>query len=140
MALAVWVQRHPRNRLRGERSHSFIFLGMYLNFAFLNIRNIFRFVEFVQGATLTWPYAEGIFVISESEPLFYALDTLPILLCFVTFIIFNPARLLPKESGAEESEAGFEAPSVEGNKSAGGSTINSNGTEYSTNNYKGVEV
>lgn len=134
MILAVWVQRHPRNRLRGERSHFLIFLGMQIGFVFLNIRNIFRFVEFVQGAILTWPYAEGTFVLSENETLFYALDTLPILLCFLSFIVFNPARLLPKESAAEPAEVGFGTSTVDGIKSG---TTTSEGAEYN-NNFKAV--
>lgn len=132
MFLAVWVQRHPRNKLRGQRSHMFIFVGMHLSFVFLNIRNVFRFVEFVQGAILTWPFGEDTFVISENEVLFYALDTLPILLCFVAFILFNPARLLPKESVADQAEVEYTA---EGIKSGTAST--SEGAELN-NNYKAV--
>ena len=58
-------------------------------------------MEFTQGAILTSPYSPGAYVLSEKEYLFYALDTLPILLCFAAFIAFNPALLLPKESASE---------------------------------------
>ena len=50
---------------------------------------------------MTWPYSPDAYIISEQEYLFYALDTLPILLCFAAFIAFNPALLLPKESASE---------------------------------------
>ena len=95
--LAAWVHRHPKNQLRGQFKHSRLFLGLYISMVLVTIRNIFRFVEFTQGALLSWPAPDDVFVISENEALFYCLDTLPILLCFVTFLALNPANLLPKE-------------------------------------------
>jgi hypothetical protein len=45
---------------------------------------------------LPFPTAPGTYVISEQEALFYTLDTLPILLCFLFYALFHPAWLLPK--------------------------------------------
>lgn len=95
--LAMWIQRSPLNTLKGTPEHKKLFTGLYLTIFFVSIRNIFRFVEFVQGAVLTWPVLDpNIYIISDQEVLFYTLDTLPILLCVLSFIIFNPANLLPK--------------------------------------------
>jgi hypothetical protein len=47
--LAVWVQIHPGNCLRSTRGHKKLFTGIYLTITFITVRNIFRFVEFIQG-------------------------------------------------------------------------------------------
>ena len=86
--------------MSGEIGHKKLFWGVYSTIGFVTIRNLFRFVEFVQGAIITWPHSEGAYILSEKEVLFYTLDTVPILCCFVCFIIFNPAKLLPKEDHA----------------------------------------
>jgi hypothetical protein len=62
----------------------------------VSIRNVFRLAEFAQDTVLSWPVAEGTYVLSEQQVLFFTLDTLPILLCFLSFIIFNPSRVLPR--------------------------------------------
>jgi hypothetical protein len=62
-------------------------------------------------------------VLAEQQVLFYCLDTLPILLCFATYILAHPGYLLPPlnprqlaaaEAAAEEGKAGqaSESPSL----------------------------
>ena len=90
--LARWIQTHKENRYKGTREHRLMFIGMYATVLFVSIRNVYRFVEFVQGA-IEYPQPSSI---QENQALFYGLDTLPIILSFVCFIIINPAFLLPK--------------------------------------------
>lgn len=112
--LAIWLQRHPRNGLRSTRSQRLMFLGLYVTNILVTLRNLFRFVEFVQGALLTWPVAEGTYVISEQEILFYTLDALPILLAFATYIALNPAWLLPKPEDGDKGDEGYPTGSLTG--------------------------
>lgn len=51
-SLAIWVQRHPGNRLSGTKKNRRLFWGLYITIVLISIRNIFRFVEFVQGMSL----------------------------------------------------------------------------------------
>ena len=119
--LAIWIQRSPKNALKGTPEHKKLFTGLYLTILFVSIRNIFRFVEFVQGAVLTWPVTDpNTYIISEKEVLFYTLDTLPILFCMASFIIYNPANLLPayrvdpKTGERVQSEDGAVQDDIEG--------------------------
>lgn len=58
----------PRsNGLKGKAETRRLFTGLYLGMAFLYIRNIFRFAEFLQSTVLTWPAPEGTFVLSEQQ-------------------------------------------------------------------------
>lgn len=117
--LAFWIQRSPNNMLKGSPEHKKLFTGLYLTILFVSIRNIYRFVEFVQGAVLTWPVMDpNTYVISEKEALFYTLDTLPILFCFISFIVYNPANLLPKY--LVDSKTGDRLPVVAGDVESGG--------------------
>ncbi|KAL4430757.1 hypothetical protein ABPG75_006013 [Micractinium tetrahymenae] len=118
--LAIWTHRHPRNGLRGRPETRKLFIGLYWAMGCLYVRNIFRFVEFVQSTVLTWPPPEGTYVLSEQQVLFYTLDCLPILLAFLPYIFMHPGYLLPDmppkgspvaggkpaDAAAEASEAG----------------------------------
>ena len=84
------------NCIAGTPALRRLYTGLYINMAFLSTRNIFRFVEFFQSTLLGWPTAPGTFVISDNQALFYSLDTLPILLCFLAFIVYHPGWYLPK--------------------------------------------
>jgi hypothetical protein len=113
--LAIWIQRSPKNSLKGTPEHRKVFTGLYLTILFVSIRNIFRFVEFVQGAVLTWPVLNpDTYIISEKQVLFYCLDTLPILLCFISFIVYNPSNLLPKYIVDSKTGERMEVGDVEG--------------------------
>lgn len=103
--LAIWVHRHPRNALVGEARGRRLFRGLYVAFAFLAVRNVFRFVEFTQATVLTWPPPDSAYVLSHSQLLFWLLDTLPILLCFLSYIIWHPSRLLPPVDALPSSAA-----------------------------------
>lgn len=89
--LAIWIQRHPENRYRPYKQHTLLFTGVYGVILLISIRNIFRFVEFTQSA-ITYPDEGGV---ANNEALFYCLETLPILLAFVVFILLSPTYLLP---------------------------------------------
>jgi hypothetical protein len=89
--LAVWIQRHKDNKFRGYKAHKWLFLGVYGVIFFITIRNVFRFVEFTQSA-VKYPDPGGL---TENQTLFYALETLPILLAFAVFIVLSPIFLLP---------------------------------------------
>ncbi|KAL4520966.1 hypothetical protein Ndes2437A_g04916 [Nannochloris sp. 'desiccata'] len=92
----------------GEPDSEAITLGSWITVA-----------EFVQGAVLTWPVMDpNTYVISEKEALFYTLDTLPILFCFISFIVYNPANLLPKY--LVDSKTGDRLPVVAGDVESGG--------------------
>jgi RTA1 like protein len=122
--LATWVQKRNNSTVDLGTWHRRTYIGIYSTIFLITVRNVYRFVEFVQGAVLTWPYSDGTFVISESEPLFYTLDTLPILACFVCYVLFNPARLLPKpeedlpatKADEEQANGGLTASKVEPDK------------------------
>lgn len=111
--LAVWIQRHRENKFRAYKAHTLLFLGVYGVIFFITIRNVFRFVEFTQSA-VKYPDPGGL---TENQTLFYALETLPILLAFAVFIVLSPIFLLPTthlheyipdESDEEKGEkAGF---------------------------------
>ena len=51
--------------------------------------------RFTQNTILEWPTPEGAYVLADQQVLFYCLDTLPILLCFATYILAHPGYLLP---------------------------------------------
>jgi hypothetical protein len=141
--LALWIQRSPKNTLKGSSEHKKLFTGLYLTIVFVSIRNIFRFVEFVQGAVLTWPVMDpNTYVLSEKEVLFYTLDTLPILFCFVGFIVYNPANLLPKylvnpktgerlPVGAGDVEGGGVVGAIEGQVSGSKESLDNEGIKKS---------
>jgi len=87
---------------------------------FVTIRNIFRFAEFVQGAVLPWPVTnQNTYVLSEKQVLFYTLDTLPILIVFVVFIVYNPANFLPKYLVDPKTGERLPAGDVEGGGNSG---------------------
>ena len=70
--------------------------------------------RFTQNTILTWPAPDGAYVLAHQEALFYCLDTLPILLCFATYILAHPGYLLPplnprQQAAAEAAEAAPEA-------------------------------
>lgn len=90
--LSVWIQRHKDNKFKSHRAHGFLFMGVYGVILLISIRNIFRFIEFVQGA-IRYPDPGGI---SENQTLFYCLETLPIALSFGVFILLSPIAFLPK--------------------------------------------
>eukprot|EP00890_Picochlorum_soloecismus_P006279 jgi/Picsp_1/6652/NSC_03995-R1_related to rtm1 protein len=90
--LAIYIQRNKGNKFRAYRSHTLLFIGVYLVIVLVSIRNIFRFVEFTQSA-ITYPDAGGL---AENQTLFYCLETLPIVLTFIVYIVLSPAFLLPK--------------------------------------------
>eukprot|EP00887_Chlorella_sp_A99_P007299 scaffold2.g7299.t1 len=91
--LAIWVHRHPRNALVGEARGRRLFRGLYVAFAFL------------AATVLTWPPPDSAYVLSHSQLLFWLLDTLPILLCFLSYIIWHPSRLLPPVDALPSSAA-----------------------------------
>ncbi|GAB4814621.1 hypothetical protein N2152v2_001667 [Parachlorella kessleri] len=93
--VAVWVRRHPKNAIAGTRELRKLFVGLYINVAFLSIRNIYRFAEFLQSVILAYPVPEDAYVLSDKEVLFYTLDTIPILICFASFILYHPGWYLP---------------------------------------------
>lgn len=93
--LTIWTHRHAKNSLIAEPNTRKLYVGIYLVMGWLAVRNIYRFVEFLQATILTWPPSDDAYVLSHKEVLFYTLDTIPILLCFVSFIAFHFARLLP---------------------------------------------
>jgi len=90
--LAVWIQRHPENRYRAYKQHRLLFAGVYGVIVLISIRNIFRFVEFTQSA-ISYPDEGGV---ADNQALFYSLESLPILLAFIVFIVLSPTYLLPK--------------------------------------------
>lgn len=90
--LAVWIQRHPDNKYKSYRQHTLLFTTVYGVILLISIRNVFRFVEFTQSA-ITYPDPGGL---TENQTLFYCLETLPIFLAFVLFVILSPVFLLPK--------------------------------------------
>lgn len=92
LLLARYIQCHKENLFRRHREHSMLYAGVYLSILLVSIRNVFRFVEFLQGA-IVYPAASSI---ADNQTLFYCLETLPILLAFGTLIVFTPTRLLPK--------------------------------------------
>ena len=58
----------------------------------ISIRNIFRFVEFTQSA-ISYPDEGGV---AGNQALFYSLESLPILLAFIVFIVLSLTYLFPK--------------------------------------------
>lgn len=90
--LARYIQRHAENGFRRHKEHGLLYSGVYLSILLVSIRNIYRFVEFLDGA-IVYPSASGI---AENQALFYGLETLPVLLAFASLIIFSPTYLLPK--------------------------------------------
>jgi Na+/melibiose symporter-like transporter len=92
--LSAYIHRHPGNKYRSYREHTLLFYSVYGVILLISIRNVFRFVEFTQSA-ITYPDEGGV---AENQTLFYCLETLPILLAFVVFIVLNPTYLLPKTS------------------------------------------
>ncbi len=92
LLLARHIQRHKENLFGGHREHTMLYAGVYLSILLVSIRNIFRFVEFLQGA-IVYPSASSI---ADNQALFYCLETLPVLLAFGVLIIFSPTHLLPK--------------------------------------------
>lgn len=90
--LAIYIHRNKGNKFRSYRNHTLLFVGVYLVIILVSIRNIFRFVEFTQSA-ISYPDPGGL---AENQALFYSLETLPIVLTFVVYILLSPAFLLPK--------------------------------------------
>jgi hypothetical protein len=116
--LVVWAHRHPANALRGDPGFRKLFAGLYLTIFFISVRNVFRLVEFTQRTVLGFPSPEGVYIIEDQEALFYAFDSLPIFLAFLSFIAFHPSRLLPTQvEAAEEPE---EAKAAGGGGGGGG--------------------
>ena len=92
LVLARHIQCHKDNLFRRHREHTMLYAGVYLSILLVSIRNIFRFVEFLQGA-IVYPSASSI---ADNQTLFYCLETLPVLLAFGALIVFSPTHLLPK--------------------------------------------
>ena len=65
--LTLWTHLHRANGLRGKVGHRRLMTGLYFGMVCLVIRNIFRFVEFTQATILTWPVADGVYVLSEQQ-------------------------------------------------------------------------
>ena len=126
LVLARYIQKHEHNVFKKHFQHGMLYAGVYLSIILVSIRNIFRFVEFLQGA-IVYPQASSI---AENQALFYGLETLPVLLAFSSLIIFSPTYLLPKVkpleaylesspfSGVADDDTDLEAA---GNKSSGDS-------------------
>ncbi|EFN59060.1 hypothetical protein CHLNCDRAFT_137777 [Chlorella variabilis] len=106
--LTIWTHRHPSNGLTGKAETRKLFIGLYFGMAMLYIRNLFRFVEFVQATVLEWPPPDDTYVLSEQQVLFYTLDTLPILLSVATYILVHPGFLLPEPSAKKGQVADVE--------------------------------
>lgn len=112
-----------RNTLKNERGYKQLFAGVYLTILLVTIRNIFRWAEFLQSTLLTWPPPESTFVLAKNQPLFYSLDTLPILLAFLAFIIFHPSRLLPRtKPHSPEDPKTIQVWELQSSKSRGGTS------------------
>jgi hypothetical protein len=105
--LTIYVQRHADNVLRGERGTGATFAGLYLTIACVTVRNIFRFVEFLQTTLLDFPAPPGTYIIADQQVLFYCLDALPIFCAFCFYVLLHPARTLP--TPAEAVAAGARA-------------------------------
>ena len=126
LVLARYIQKHEHNLFKKQFQHGMLYAGVYLSIILVSIRNIFRFVEFLQGA-IVYPQASSI---AENQALFYGLETLPVLLAFSSLIIFSPTYLLPKVkpleaylesspfSGVSDDNTDLEAT---GNRSSGDS-------------------
>ena len=98
LLLAWYIQKHEDNKFKGHKEHRWLYWGVYLSIFMVTCRNIFRFVEFLQGA-IVYPAASSI---ADNQALFYCLETLPILLAFLALIVFSPTFLLPKTRPLEE--------------------------------------
>lgn len=119
-ALAIWVRRHPKNGIAGTPQLKQLYTGLYLNIFFLFVRNTFRFVEFTQSIVIGYPPEPGTYVLSEQEVLFYTLDTLPILLCFLAILVWHPGWYLPQPAPTEVQPGlakGKGSAELEGNSS-----------------------
>jgi hypothetical protein len=119
-----------RNTLRGTPPGCRLYGGLYLTIVFLFVRNIYRMVEFSQSTTISFPPPPGTYIIAEQEALFYAMDTLMMLLCLAVLVVLHPGfSLRPRgKAGAaggavpgaaapqeqEQSEAGLGANLEEG--------------------------
>lgn len=55
------------NGLTGKAETRKLFIGLYFGMAMLYIRNLFRFVEFVQATVLEWPPPDDTYVLSEQQ-------------------------------------------------------------------------
>lgn len=89
--VVIWSHRHKQNTLRKEHGFKQVYALLYATIALVTLRNIYRFIEFLQQAILTWPFDPDTYVLSEQQALFFALDTLPILLAFACYILLHPA-------------------------------------------------
>lgn len=97
LVLARYIQKHEHNTFKKHWQHGMLYAGVYLSIIFVSIRNVFRFIEFLQGA-IVYPEPSSI---AENQVLFYCLETLPVLLAFLALIIFSPTYLLPKTKPLE---------------------------------------
>ena len=103
--ITIYVQRHADNVLRGERGAGATFAGLYLTIACVTVRNIFRFIEFLQSTLLDWPPPPDTYIIADQQVLFYCLDALPIFCAFCFYALLHPARTLPTPAEAEAAGA-----------------------------------
>lgn len=83
-----------RNKLKDHPGFGRLFRGLYLTIFFITLRNVYRLAEFAQQAALSFPEPDNTFILAHSQALFYCLDALPILLAFLTFIVYHPSRLM----------------------------------------------
>lgn len=101
-------------KYRGKTPNIYVMLHIYFRCLFTLIPLFPTHAE----ATLPFPVDSGTYVISEQQVLFYTLDALPILLCFLFYILLHPAYLLPREiilsDGQEDSQKAIDPPAAQG--------------------------
>lgn len=68
--LAVWVHKQDYQQnfewKNKKRWHRRLFIGIYATICLITLRNVYRFVEFIQGAILTWYGKNNIIVAFEA--------------------------------------------------------------------------
>jgi hypothetical protein len=70
--LAAWARSQPSplpHRRNGVPQPNLrkLYTGLYINIAFLFVRNIYRFAEFAQETFLGWPVPEGTYVLADQQ-------------------------------------------------------------------------
>lgn len=67
---------------------------LYAGSALILIRSVYRTVEFASSSTYTSGY------LLEHEDVYYGLESLPILLCCILFLVSSPGYYLPRDKHA----------------------------------------
>ena len=87
---------HFRARRAGEPTGDWTkcLFTLYLGVFFVMVRNIYRTIEFATSTSNNSGF------LLTHEGIYYALEALPVLLCVLLFLAFNPGRYIPRSLDA----------------------------------------